>query len=52
MGGTFVASTATPTQTFISFNGGGLRLPEGLLPAIAVGLIGALSGAVDIYGRL
>lgn len=49
-GGAF-ASDASSTPSFVSFNGVLPLLPVGVLPALAVGLSGALLGAAGVYGR-
>lgn len=50
-GGAFASDTSS-TPSFVSFNGVLPLLPVGVLPALAVGLSGALLGAAGVYGRL
>jgi len=41
------------TQSFIAFNNGDIpSLPHGVLPAVIVGIAGAILGMIGVYGRL
>jgi len=53
-GGAFNSSTASAVPSFVTFNDGGVlpQLPSGLVPALAVSFVGAMLGALGVYGRL
>ncbi|KAH8120052.1 hypothetical protein DFH11DRAFT_1499913 [Phellopilus nigrolimitatus] len=51
-GGSFASGAASATSSFVTFNGGVLPVfPTGVFPTFAIGLAGALFGAIGVYGR-